>query len=188
MSSQRMLRCIALLAVAPAAGWLSPAQPLVVRHAARRAPAPVLRDVDVNELPLRPPMAPARIVDSGDREDDSASAGEVQFDLGAPARYLFAAILQLTFITTALGAIDVFCYVPLPGDVGLGGPLPWQAVVGLFAALSVGSRIFSFLDNSPPELRNEVTAEDDAALQTLLREEGVEEDKARPCLPNGSNS
>ena len=69
------MRCIALLAVAPAAGWLSPAQPLVVRHAARRAPAPVLRDVDVNELPLRPPMAPARIVDSREEVEEEEEVG-----------------------------------------------------------------------------------------------------------------
>jgi len=62
----------------------------------------------------------------------------------------------------------VLCYGPLPGDVQLGGPLPWQAVAGVFFALSLRSRVFSPLDNSRPEQRNLVSADDDAALEAML--------------------
>ena len=44
--------------VGPASGWLA-AQPLLVRPATRaRAATPLLREVDVTDLPLRPPMGP----------------------------------------------------------------------------------------------------------------------------------
>jgi len=91
-----------------------------------------------------------------------------ELDLGSLGRYLFAVLLQMTAITTAFGVIDVYSYEPLPGDVGLGGPLPWQAVVGIFVALSLRSRVFSPLDNSRPSLRSPITAADDEELQELL--------------------
>ena len=91
-----------------------------------------------------------------------------QLDVGALGRYVFAVLIQMIFVTTAFGAVDVLCYGPLPGDVQLGGPLPWQAVAGVFFALSLRSRVFSPLDNSRPEQRNLVSADDDAALEAML--------------------
>jgi len=75
----------------------------------------------------------------------------------------------MLFITTVLGAFDVAAYGPLPEGIALGGPLPWQAVVGIFLALSLRSRVFSPLDNARPELRDGgITSEDDAALRAEL--------------------
>jgi len=96
-----------------------------------------------------------------DDEDDTT------LDLGACGRYLFAVLIQMIFITTVFGFIDLVCYGPLPGDVQQLGPLPWQAVVGIFAALSLRSRLFSPLDNSRPELEN-ITADEDVALRASL--------------------
>ena len=77
-------------------------------------------------------------------------------------------LIQLVLATTFFGAIDLFAYGPLPGDAALGGPLPWPAVVGIFVAMSVRSRLFSPLDNSRPELRNVITEADDEKLAELI--------------------
>lgn len=100
-------------------------------------------------------------------------AEERQLDLGAMGRYLFAVLIQMVLMTTAFGVVDVACYGPLPGEIELGGPLPWQAVVGLFVLLSVRSRVFNPLDNSRPggvdgSSAELVTAEEDAQLLALL--------------------
>jgi len=68
--------CVLFAAVVPAAGWL-PTQPLLVHRTHRRAPSPVLREVDVNDLPLRPPMVPGPIVDSREEvEEEEVGASE----------------------------------------------------------------------------------------------------------------
>eukprot|EP00900_Chrysochromulina_parva_P001480 jgi/Chrpa1/11332/Chrysochromulina_OHIO_Genome00016952-RA len=75
----------------------------------------------------------------------------------------------MILITTAFGVVDLACYGQLRGDIQLGGPLPWQAVVAIFLALSVRSRVFSPLDNSRPELRaGRVSAEEDVELEAKL--------------------
>jgi len=61
-------------AVVPAAGWLT-SQPLLVHRSHRRAMSPVLREVDVNDLPLRPPMVPGPIVDSREEVEEEEEVG-----------------------------------------------------------------------------------------------------------------
>ena len=51
------------LAARPAASWLAATRPQLARSA-RRAATPLLADVDVSDLPMRPPMVPGNIVDS----------------------------------------------------------------------------------------------------------------------------
>ena len=51
------------LAASPAASWLAATRPQLARSA-RRAATPLLADVDVSDLPMRPPMVPGNIVDS----------------------------------------------------------------------------------------------------------------------------
>ena len=71
-----MWRCLVLLfTLGPSSGWLA-AQPRLVRFGLR-ASSPVLREVDVTDLPLRPPMAPATIVKGGSDEAEP-SVGVVE--------------------------------------------------------------------------------------------------------------
>ena len=119
---------------------------------------------------LRPPVfaAAARVVEPcavttstpNDLEDDleETPKNEIELDAGALGRYLFAVLIQMILVTTVFGVVDLISYGPLPGDAQLGGPLPWQAVVGIFLVMSVRSRLFSPLDNSRPELRTGVVA------------------------------
>lgn len=144
-----------LVLLTPSAGYQ------LARHPAKSASAH--RSIQWAPLPTAPRRAPPpRAV---------ANAPELEeqlLDLGSLGRYLFAVLIQLTLISTSFGFVDVFCYGPLPGQVQLGGPLPSQAVIGIFLALSVGSRLFNPLDNSRPDLRSQVSAEDDAALRKQL--------------------
>ena len=153
------MRLGALVLIAPAAAFLCQ-HPIRAPgpHTALHATGPL------GALHARPPLphamrvgAPARAVAG------SPEVEEKQLDLGSIGRYIFAIIIQMILITTFFGAIDLACYGPLPGDVELGGPLPWQAVVGIFVGMSVRSRLFNFLDNSRPELAA-TTPEEDAAL------------------------
>ena len=89
-------------------------------------------------------------------------------DLGSLGRYLFAVLIQMVLVTTAFGFVDLCSYGPLPGNVELGGPLPWQAVVGIFLAMSVRSRLFNPLDNSRPALGAGITREENEALRATL--------------------
>ena len=99
----------------------------------------------------------------------ATSVEDNELDGGSLGRYLFAVLIQIILITTAFGVVDLACYGQLRGDIQLGGPLPWQAVVAIFLALSVRSRIFSPLDNSRPELRaGRVSAEEDVELEAKL--------------------
>ena len=128
-------------------------------------PAPTLataRPLPLAALPTSPRLAPPRCVASSPELDDKT------LDAGALGRYVFAVLIQMVAVTTAFGFVDLACYGPLPGGAELGGPLPWQAVVGIFVAMSLRSRVFSPLDNSRPELRTGVSADDDAALRLRL--------------------
>jgi hypothetical protein len=73
----------------------------------------------------------------------ATSVEDNELDGGSLGRYLFAILIQMILITTAFGVVDLACYGQLRGDIQLGGPLPWQAVVAIFLALSVRSRVFS---------------------------------------------
>jgi hypothetical protein len=55
---------VIFLAVGSASGWLVTSPHLLHPWQKRRAPTPLLREVDVADLPLRPPMAPATMVNS----------------------------------------------------------------------------------------------------------------------------
>jgi len=76
------MRCLTYaLLVATVSGWLAP-QLRTVRPVGR-ASTPVLREVDVTDLPLRPPMAPATVVNGGgpeppEDEEEELSAEERQ--------------------------------------------------------------------------------------------------------------
>jgi len=100
---------------------------------------------------------------------------EKPFDVGSLGRYFFAVVIQLTAASAAFGFVDLCSYGPLPGDIQLGGPLPWQAVVGIFLAMSVRSRVFSPLDNARPGQgsRTSTAAVDDVALAAILDEKPV---------------
>lgn len=98
----------------------------------------------------------------------SSTDEEKLLDVGALGRYIFAILIQMILVSTAFGAIDLYCYGPLPGGVELGGPLPWQAVVGIFIAMSLRSRVFSVLDNSRPELREQMSPADDVEFKEKL--------------------
>ena len=151
------LRVVQLAALAAAAA----AYRLDVRP---HVPTPALaaRPPPLAALPTSPRLAPPRCVASSPELDDKT------LDAGALGRYVFAVLIQMVAVTTAFGFVDLACYGPLPGGAELGGPLPWQAVVGIFVAMSLRSRIFSPLDNSRPELRTGVSADDDAALRLRL--------------------
>ena len=95
---------------------------------------------------------------------EEAPPEEIELDLGSLGRYFFAVILQLLCITTAFGFVDLACYGPLPGDVQLGGPLPWPAVVAIFLALSVRSRFFNLLNNARPELETGAKSQEDRTM------------------------
>ena len=95
---------------------------------------------------------------------NSPELQEKLLDAGSLGRYFFAILIQITLVTTAFGFVDLYSYGPL-GGLERGAPLPWQAVVGIFLAMSVRSRLFSPLDNSRPNL---ITAEEDEALTALL--------------------
>ena len=95
--------------------------------------------------------------------------GEREIDVGCLGRIVIGWLIQMIGITTVFGVLDLACYGPLPGNVQLSGPLPWQAVVGIFLGLSVfGSRLFIPFDTVPPELRNAISAEEDASLVEYL--------------------
>ena len=95
--------------------------------------------------------------------------GEREIDVGCLGRIVIGWLIQMIGITTVFSVLDLACYGPLPGNVQLGGPLPWQAVVGIFLGLSVsGSRLFIPFDTVPPELRNAISAEEDASLVEYL--------------------
>jgi hypothetical protein len=51
-----------LALISPASGWLSPGAMRPARAIRWRAASPLLREVDVNDLPMRPPMGPATVV------------------------------------------------------------------------------------------------------------------------------
>ena len=147
-----------LLLLVPAAGAFYP-------HAIL---APRLLVSFEQPMPAALATAPARASHAMTASTADAPVKEQQLDVGSLGRCLFAVLLQMMFISTAFGVIDVCSYGPLPGGVGSYGPLPWQAVVGIFVALSLGSRIFSPLDATRLELRSPISAEDDEGLKELL--------------------
>jgi translocator protein len=155
MGATRLQIALVLL-VAPSAAFRPPTFAAHQRSAVcLYAPAPMLRSLSAP--PARAlPLAVA------------TSADEKQLDVGALGRYAFAVLIQMILISTSFGFIDLYSYGPLPGDVQLGGQLPWQVVVGIFLGMSVRSRLFSPLDNSRPELRASVSEEDDLALKELI--------------------
>jgi len=69
------MRVLVLLALAVelTSGWRALAPCLAQR--ARRAASPMLREVDVANLPLRPPMAPAEVVNSVRSEEEEEEIG-----------------------------------------------------------------------------------------------------------------
>lgn len=151
-----MAAAVALLALSSAAF-----QPHFVGHAPH---------VGIRPLALTPHAAASTHASRAAPLVAVATAPEgdpIQFDWGAMGRYGFAVLIQIFLISTVFGAVDLYCYGPLPGDVQLGGPLPWQAVAGIFFAMSVRSRVFSPLDNSRPELRG-VSMADDVELKELV--------------------
>ena len=140
--------------------------PPVTSHATRTG---ALQRLPGSVALVQPRSATPQALAPDYQETVSSEGEDTELDLGSVGRYIFAILIQLTLITTAFGAIDLVCYGPLPGHAELGMPLPWQAVVGLFLALSVRSRVFSPLDNSRPELRREpVSPEQDAELLAQL--------------------
>jgi len=162
-----------VLVLTPVAAFYSP-------HAALRDARPRAAASSPHELvifahaTIPRATAPLAVASSPDQRD------EKQLDVGSLGRYLFAVLIQLTVASTALGVVDVCTYGPLPGDIQLGGPLPWQAVVGIFLAMSVRSRVFSPLDNSRPDVDNLAGSRgasavefDDAALEAALAEKPV---------------
>jgi len=76
MSPRSLLVIVATMG--SASGWLA-AQPPLAPGVSRRAAAPVLRDVDVADLPLRPPMVPGQMVDSSTKLE-AAEAADEAFD------------------------------------------------------------------------------------------------------------
>jgi len=61
-------------AVVPASGWLPVHSPYRAPPAIRRASTPLLREVDVSDLPLRPPMGPATLINVAEEEAAAAMA------------------------------------------------------------------------------------------------------------------
>ena len=64
-SMLRWLACAVLLG--PARGWLAPQAPLRMPNVPLRTLSPLLKEVDVADLPMRPPMSPGNMVNSGGR-------------------------------------------------------------------------------------------------------------------------
>jgi len=71
MSSRSLLVIVAT--TGSVSGWLA-AQPRLAPGFSRRAATPMLRDVDVADLPLRPPMVPGQMVDSSTDSEVGAAA------------------------------------------------------------------------------------------------------------------
>lgn len=144
--------------LAPTAAFHAPLASALRPHAATFASPPLPRAATARLSPgaarALPPLAVA----------DSPELELKQLDTGSLGRYFFAILIQITLVSTAFGAVDLYCYGPL-GGLERGAPLPWQAVVGIFLAMSLRSRLFSPLDNSRPDV---VTAEEDEALTALL--------------------
>jgi len=62
----------------PVSGWMAPL-PRTAGGAVRRvATAPMLREVDVSDLPLRPPMSPGKVVNGAEPEAEEPSASQVE--------------------------------------------------------------------------------------------------------------
>ena len=93
-----------------------------------------------------------------------ADMDDIYLDVGSLGRYLIAVLMQMMFITTVFGALDLYSY----SEFGLAGPLPFPVVVGIFIALSACSRVFNPLDNSPLETRRHITMEDEMVLKELV--------------------
>ena len=64
----REVLCLVVAVLSPASSWVS-VSPLRTAPGARRAVTPLLREVDVTDLPLRPPMGPATVVGTEPREE-----------------------------------------------------------------------------------------------------------------------
>jgi len=87
----------------------------------------------------------------------------------------------------------VFGFVDVASDAFLDGPLPWQAVVGIFIGLSLRSRLLSPLDNSRPNTgdlsgsggANTAAFETDAALPELLAKECTKTQLQEECELRG---
>ena len=164
MRPTSVLLCFFVL-VAPAAAF----RPTVLRAPKGRAVCPLPQNHALPSVPRAlQPLAVA-----------SLPPEEKQLDATALGRYVFALLSQMVFITTFFGFIDLFCYGPLPGQSQLGGPLPWQAVVGIFFAMSLRSRIFSGLDNSRPDQRRSTSAEEDEALRARLDSKKAKKNELR---------
>ena len=116
----------------------------------------------------------------------AADAGPPQMepqkvDVGALGRYTFAVLIQMILVGTAFGAIDSYAYGPLR-RCGVRGPLPWQAITGIFLALSLRSRVFNPLDNSRPELSADISPEVDAALREKVALSGGKKSKQKELI------
>ena len=146
------------LALAPTAAFHAPLNSALRPHAATLVSPPLPRTATARLSPaaarVPPPLAVA----------DSPELELKLLDAGSLGRYFFAILIQIFLVSTAFGFVDLYCYGPL-GGLERGAPLPWQAVVGIFLAMSLRSRLFSPLDNSRPDL---VTTEEDEALKALL--------------------
>ena len=65
------------MCVTPASGWLAAPLRSLAPAVSRRAMSPLLREVDVTDLPMRPPMAPATVVRGGGEPDPPEEEEEV---------------------------------------------------------------------------------------------------------------
>lgn len=158
-------RFISLVA---AAGLVTPGNAFAP-HAAAIAPRWPVTDAKFVAPRSLPPLATVGTTPESDQI----------LDVGGMGRYVFALLIQMTAVTTAFGFVDLACYSSFPWSEQPFGALPWQAVAGIFFALSLRSRVFSPLDNSRPEVRNlsgntepgtaaEDDQLDDEALQAYL--------------------
>jgi hypothetical protein len=177
------MRGSALLLVCPACAFCPPAALHASRHVGCR-PALLARRYDGLHGAERARSTVPLAVASSPEEDApkvEPDPSEPQLELGAVGRYAISILMQMILITFVFGAIDLASYSQL------GGPLPWQAVVGIFLLLSVRSRIFSPLDNSRPntaELRNALV-ETDASLEALLAGQTTKNQLKEECVSRG---
>jgi benzodiazapine receptor len=158
------LAWLAVVTLATPSAAFAPASRPSLPHYAKEVGSP---------LPMRTPdvvVSRARPLQAAVSEGSPATPGsDVQLDLGALGRYLFAVLIQMFGISVAFGVIDLATYGPLPGDIQLAEPLPWQAVAGVFFLLSVRSRVFSPLDNSRPDVREiDIPAEEESRVKSWV--------------------
>ena len=71
---------IFVVAVEPASSWLAVQPRTLHTLSARRASTPLLREVDVSDLPLRPPMSPGTLVNSEEQRQEEAAVAVAVVD------------------------------------------------------------------------------------------------------------